>query len=237
MVKGDPGMGKSVSMRLLKEKLRELADVSVGELTHPQSSVGDFYRELGHLFGVSLTASNRWGGFKALRERFRTHIEATLYRPVLLIDEAQSVRTNVFTELRILSSVDFDSKNILTVVIAGDQRLADRFQELELLPLASRIRARLILDPPSKGDLLNLLEHVIEQAGNPHLMTTGLKKTLVDHSLNNIRILMSMSNDLLLSGAQQEVKQLDEKLFLEVVQAGQKGSSSQRKRSKRVGSR
>jgi hypothetical protein len=58
-------------------------------MERPQSGLGDFYREMGMLFGVNLTPANPYGGFKALREKWRTHIKATLFRPVLLIDEAQ----------------------------------------------------------------------------------------------------------------------------------------------------
>lgn len=43
------------------------------------------------MFGVELKPNNRWGGFKALRERWQAHLEKTLLRPVLLIDEAQEM--------------------------------------------------------------------------------------------------------------------------------------------------
>ena len=46
LIHGDPGTGKSVVLRLLAERLARLSDVSVGAIAHPQSSIGDFYREL-----------------------------------------------------------------------------------------------------------------------------------------------------------------------------------------------
>ena len=68
MIHGDPGTGKSVALRLLAERLARLPDLTVGAITHPQSNLADFYREMGDLFGVPLRPHNRWGGFKALRE-------------------------------------------------------------------------------------------------------------------------------------------------------------------------
>jgi general secretion pathway protein A len=56
-------------MRVLAERLSRPADLSVGVIHHPQSSVSDFYRELGGIFGIAIRVSNRWGGFKALRAR------------------------------------------------------------------------------------------------------------------------------------------------------------------------
>ena len=62
---------------------------------------------------------------------------------MLLIDEAQEMTSSALSELRLLSSAELDSRSILTTVLAGDLRLADRLQEAQLLPIASRIRARL----------------------------------------------------------------------------------------------
>jgi general secretion pathway protein A len=45
---GDPGTGKSAALRILVERLGNLADVMVGVLTRPQAAIADFYRELGH---------------------------------------------------------------------------------------------------------------------------------------------------------------------------------------------
>jgi general secretion pathway protein A len=64
LITGDPGAGKSVALRLLAERLGRLTDLTVGALTHPQSHLADFYRELGDLFGVALHPHNRWAGFK-----------------------------------------------------------------------------------------------------------------------------------------------------------------------------
>lgn len=63
MITGDPGTGKSVALRLVAEHLKNLPDVLVGTLEHPQSRASDFYRELGDLFSVPLAAHNRWAGF------------------------------------------------------------------------------------------------------------------------------------------------------------------------------
>ena len=64
MLTGVPGLGKSSAMRLLDARLSRTRDVLVRSLTYPQCRIGDFYRELGDAFGVSLTWSNRWGSFK-----------------------------------------------------------------------------------------------------------------------------------------------------------------------------
>ena len=219
LITGDPGTGKSVVLRLLAERLGQLRDIAVGAITHPSSNLADFYREMGDLFGVELKPHNRWGGFKALRERWLAHLEGTLLRPVLLIDEAQEMHPAVLNELRLLSSTQFDSQTLLTVVLAGDARLSAKLRRDELLPLGSRLRTRLAMEYADRKELLACLKHLLATAGNANLMTPELMQTLCDHAVGNHRVLTSIAAELLASAAQQEITQLDEKLYLEVFGA------------------
>lgn len=218
LLTGDVGTGKSAAMRMLDERLARMRDVSVGTLTRPQSRIADFYREIGDIFGVNLAPHNRWCGFKALREKWMAHLEASLSRPVLLVDEAQEAPVDVLSEIRIMASSNFDSSLLLTVIVAGDGRLQELLRHDKLLPLGSRFRARLSLEPRSREELLELLAHALEKAGNPRLMTRGLMETLAEHSLGNYRVLMNTALDLLLAGARLERSVLDEKLYLETFQ-------------------
>ena len=219
MITGDPGTGKSVVMRLLAERLEQLRDLTVGAIAHPSSNLADFYREMGDLFGVELKPHNRWGGFKALRERWLAHLDGTLMRPVLLIDEAQEMHPAVLSELRLLSSMQFDSRNLLSVILAGDARLTAKLRRDELLPLGSRIRTRLLMEYADRGELMACLQHLLTTAGNTNLMTPELMQTLCDHAVGNYRVLTGMAAELLASAARQEITRLDEKLYLETFGA------------------
>lgn len=215
LISGEPGTGKSVALRILRERLGAQRDVSVGVLTRPQASMADFYRELGHLFGVALRPHNRWHGAQALREKWQAHIDASLSRPVLLIDEAQEMKTALLCELRLLASAELDAKSILTVVLAGDNRLSERFDCAELLPIASRIRTRLRTEPVDPEHLRKCLVHLLKHAGNPRLMSDAVQNALSEHACGNYRVLTNMANDLLALAMRRELDQIDEKLFFE----------------------
>jgi len=229
LVSGEPGTGKSAALRILAERLGALRDLSVGILSRPQASVADFYRELGELFAVTLSASNRWGGAKVLRQKWQAHIEASLYRPVLLIDEAQAMRPAVLSELRLLASAELDSRSILSVVLAGDERMVEKLQSTELLPIASRIRCRLRCEPAPPRELNDCLQHHLKQAGNPRLMSAAVIDTLCEHAAGNYRTLMNMANDLLAAAVHSERDQIDEKLFFEVFAIDPKPSKTKAK--------
>jgi len=187
LIAGEPGTGKSVTLRVLAERLGRSDGLRVCAITHPSSRLSDFYREIGEMFGVDLMYNNRWASFKNLRERWLAHVDDTRMRPVVLVDEAQELQPSVFSEIRLLASTDFDSRAILSVVFAGDNRLLEKLRQPDLQPIASRIRQRLVMTQAEAGDLAALLDHLVEQAGNPALMTAGLKDTMVAHAGGNPR--------------------------------------------------
>jgi len=216
VVTGDPGTGKSACLRILADQLAGERDVKVGMISRPQANIADFYREMGELFGVELHPHNRHGGAKVLRARWQGHIDASLCRPVLIADEAQEMQLAVLNELRLLSSARLDSHLLLTVVLAGDQRLIERFRAEDLLPLGSRMRVRLALERSTPEELQECLRHTLQKAGATKLMTPEVIATLCDHAQGNLRALMNMAGELLALAAQREAAQIDEKLFFEL---------------------
>ena len=219
LVTGAPGTGKSVTLRILAGRLEAKRDVKVGILSRPQAGLTDFYREMGDLFGVELRPANRWGGAKLLRDRWQTHIDAALSRPILIVDEAQEMQSAVLGELRLLSSARLDSHILLTVVLAGDGRLLESLKSDELAPLGSRMRVRLALDRATPQELAELVDHALRSAGAPKLMTPELIATIADHAQGNPRALMNIAGELLDAAAQREARHIDEKLFFELSSA------------------
>lgn len=219
LVTGDVGAGKSAALRMLSQKLAPLRDVIVGEVTRPQSRVTDFYREIGDLFGVPVSTSNRWGAYKTVRAKWQEHIQQTLFRPVLLVDEAQEMSSILLAELRLLGSTKLDTCTIVTVVLCGDRRLEDKLRTPDLLPVASRIRTRLVLDAEPPDVLGTMLRHLLATAGNAALMTDELQHTVCEHAAGNRRVLMNLCNELLVLAVAKNAKQLDESIYLELTSA------------------
>ena len=216
LITGDPGLGKSKTLQWIAQRLSKMPDIIVGVMERPQSQLADFYRELGELFGVGLTPSNRYGSFKTLRTKWKAHCQSSLTRPVLLIDEAQETSSACLTELRLLQSACFDSESLLFTILCGDGRLPARFRTPELLPLGSRIRARLQLTPFTPEQLQDYLNFALEQAGYQQLMTPELIQTLAAHSLNNLRVLNHMAAEMLDAATERNLPRLDESLYFEL---------------------
>lgn len=217
-ITGAPGTGKSAALRVLAERINDIKDATVGVLTRPHSNNADFYRELGHLFGVTLSPHNRWAGSKILRETWLAHIDQNRTRPVLLVDEAQEMKGPTLAELRLLTSMNLDARSLLTVVLAGDERLNAMFRTPDAMPIASRLRTHLQLGYADRDQIRLTLERLLEHAGRPDLMTEGVIIALAEHAHGNLRAAMTMADNLLAHALQHDLPGIDEKAFFELFQ-------------------
>ncbi len=120
------------------------------------------------------------------------------------------------SELRMLASDKLDSRSILTVVLCGDERLTQKLQTDDLLPVASRVRCRLRFEPSEPKALRECLCNLLLTAGNPRLVCEPVVAALCEHAAGNCRVLMNMANDLLAAALHDEADQIDEKLFFKV---------------------
>ncbi len=187
-------------------------------LERPQASVADFYRELGHLYGVALTPHNRWAGASRLRQAWRSFAEEACLQAVLLVDEAQELSDVVLGELRLLAGERLDAGWLLTVTLAGDDRLLERLQSPALAPLASRIRVRMRLEEQEPAALVAVLAHLLVAAGNPAAFTDGVIATLAEQSAGNLRTLMHLADQALTAAIEAEATCVDEGVLLAAVQ-------------------
>ena len=144
---------------------------------------------------------------------------------MLLVDEAQEMQSAVLAELRLLASAELDSHILLTIVLAGDSRLAERLRADEFLPLASRMRVRLAIERAPPQELQDYLRHALQQAGTPTLMTQEVIAAICDHAQGNPRALMIMAGELLEAAARREARQIDETLFFEICAAPASGET------------
>ena len=169
---GDPGTGKSAALRISGRALGQLARCRRRCLKSAPSLSGRLLSRTGPPVWCAACLPITAGTVpKPCGKNGSHHIEASLYRPVLLIDEAQEMNSSVFPNCACLSSADLDSRSILTIILAGDQRLATRLEEPELLPIASRIRAACAWKPWPVPTAPGCLNHLLKTAGNPKLMT------------------------------------------------------------------
>ena len=71
----------------------------------------------------------------------------------MTIEYSEILTVNYREDAHLLTSTDFDSRAILSVVLAGDNRLFAKLRSPDLQPIASRIRHRLLIECAEPDEL------------------------------------------------------------------------------------
>lgn len=118
---GFSGTGKTYSLRCfaatLNTNLYKVVYIPLSTVT-----VMEFYRSLA--FGLDLEpASKKIDLFKSIQERITTLARDKKIIPVIIIDEAQYLKTDVINDIKLLLNFEMDSKNHAIFVLNGHPNL------------------------------------------------------------------------------------------------------------------
>ncbi|MCB9656486.1 MAG: ATP-binding protein [Sandaracinaceae bacterium] len=213
-ITGQPGTGKSAALRLLAERIDGIKDATVGVLTRPHSNNADFYRELGHLFGVSSRRTKPLGRLKVLRRpgspTSTRRARARACSSAGPGDEGQRPRRAalaLFDEPRRACAPDRRPRWRRPT----DRQAAD--------PRRAPIRAAsapVYLDYASNEQIQGALQRLLEHAGKPTSYPTASSSAIAHYAQGNMRAAMTMADNLLAHALQHDLPGVDEQVFFEV---------------------
>jgi general secretion pathway protein A len=140
---GKSGTGKSCLLRILREELAPSLFQSV-YVCHSTVSTAEFYSHLASGFGIP-PIGRRSHLFRVLKEQIESLYSSKRMYSLLVIDEAHLLSTDILQELRLLTNFSMDSKNLLTVLLCGQDDLLLKFglSSLEFLANSVSVIARL----------------------------------------------------------------------------------------------
>lgn len=105
---------------------------------------------------------------------------------------------------------------MLTVIIAGDERLTARLNTPDMLPIQSRIRTHLQLGYAEPEHLYAVLDKTLDRSGRADLISDDVKRALSTHAHGNLRAMMTMADHLLSHVIQHELACVDEQVYFDV---------------------
>ena len=117
---------------------------------------------------IGLDISHTINSLSKLAKIIRDMVLETTQRrgvPVLVIDEANLMRLEVFAELHTLCQFEMDSKPLLPLILVGQNSLLDKLMYHTSRPLASRVIGRSHLEGLKAKDMAGYLKHHLEIAG------------------------------------------------------------------------
>lgn len=163
LVTGEAGSGKTTLCRKVVSALH----TGLYRVFYVPLSTGnamDMYKSIAWELGLP-TERSRAALYRVIRaEVTRLCLEAKI-RPVLIVDEAQHLRSEVLEELRLLTNYEMDSQNRLCLLLVGQGELRRRIGMAVHAPLSQRIVVRYHMEGLARDELPAYLAHLLRLAG------------------------------------------------------------------------
>jgi general secretion pathway protein A len=163
LVTGDAGSGKSSACRAMVARLHTglykvfYVPLSTG---HPM----DMYKSIAWEMGLPVERS-RAALYRQIRNEVTRLATETRTRPVLVLDEAQWLRSDVLEEMRLLTNYAMDSESRLCLLFCGQTELRRRVGMAVHEALSQRIVVRYQLPPLSRDEAAQYIAHLVRRAG------------------------------------------------------------------------
>lgn len=168
VVTGDVGTGKSTSLRFVSSKLHPSA-YKVIQVVANTGTMLELLRQI----ALSLGSECRSPSITTVTKTVRGIILEIAERkqtPVLIIDEAHLLRFEVLAQLHTLLQYEFDSRELMPLVMCGHSTLIDKLYYHTSRPLASRVSGKTHLEGLRLKEMEGYLMH--------HLTIAGVKDQL-----------------------------------------------------------
>jgi len=212
---GDPGMGKT---SLLQKLVAEHgAKYSIGLVTSARYDVEHLLPWILLSLGLSKQKLDPVEAYHVFSQ-FLIQESNQHRRVILIIDEAQSLGTDLLEELRLLSNLN-DGKTLkLQIILSGQPDLHNLLRRVDMTQLAQRIVVDYHLDPLSEEETTLCIRHRIQVAGgHPSLFTN--KACALVHSLSrgNPRLINQVCDVALTYGYAEQAKVITSKLVAQAA--------------------
>ena len=161
---GEAGMGKTTLLRAAigSEACRNVHCVHI---SNPTLTRGDFLRTLATHFGLgALAAESKAVLLRELEQLVRDR-RAKGEITALVVDEAQSLSTELFEEIRLLANIETNTEKLLPLVLAGQPELGARLEDPALRQLKQRIALRCEMTPLTASETAAYIASRIKTAG------------------------------------------------------------------------
>ena len=173
IITGEVGSGKSTSLRYSASKTHP-SEVAIIEVIGNSGAVSEIYKSICFEMGIQPSSTGKSRLIREVKLAIEDTVKSKKQKVLLQIDEAHLMRPEVFAELHTLMQFDYDSKNLISLVLCGQTNLIDKMHYRGSAPLASRVIARSHLETLNKEQLAEYIKH--------HTKIAGVTKSLFDET-------------------------------------------------------
>src|SRR3989338_6788873 len=162
-ITGEIGAGKTTLCRALinqldrKTKSAFIFNSTLPELQLLQSMLEDF--------GITVARKNKGSLLRQLNN-FLIEELSKGNNVILIIDEAQNLKTGILEEIRMLSNLESDKEKLFQIILVGQPELRNKLNSPNLKQLKQRIGVRFHITPLKKDEIGKYIYHRLAVAGS-----------------------------------------------------------------------
>ena len=211
---GEVGTGKTTLVRsLLLNRMPDNADVAV--VLNPQITAHEFLLTICEELGVDVPGQK--DSIKALTDALNHHLlsaHADGRRTILVVDEAQNLAPAVLEQVRLLTNLETAKQKLLQIILIGQPELRELLGRNDLRQLAQRITGRYHLEPLTRDETAQYIEHRLRVAGAlGEIIDSGAKKEAFRLSQGVPRLINVICDRALLGAYSQESRVITRRLI------------------------
>lgn len=212
LLTGEVGTGKTTICRTLMEQLPENTDLAL--ILNPKLTeielMASICDEMRIPYPLSTKSLKDFFDFMT-RHLLKAHAEGR--NPVLMIDEAQNLSSEVLELVRLLTNLETAEKKLLQIILVGQPELNHTLALVENRQTAQRITARYHLNPLGLVETRAYIEHRLKVAGlDGRIFTNRAVKSIHKAARGIPRLINSICDRALLAAYVEGQKQIGQKL-------------------------
>ena len=216
VITGEVGTGKTTLLHYLLEKLDGNNHTKTAFLFNPKLTVNDFIQYILRDLGVRVQGQTK-GEYLHHLHRYLLNAYRRDERVVLIVDEAQGLKSELLEEIRLLSNLETSRSKLLQIVLVGQPELDRILSQPEFRQLRQRINLRFQLSPLSFKETKEYIEKRLRIAGATEpIFTERAIKEIYRRSGGIPRLINILCDNALLNGFALDQKVVDEKSVREV---------------------
>lgn len=161
---GEVGTGKTTLVRTLLTRIPNGVDIAL--ILNPQLSALEFLTSICEELKIELPPDR--DSKKAIVDTLNKHLltsHAEGRRTILVIDEAQNLATGVLEQIRLLTNLETSKQKLLQIILIAQPELRDKLKQTNLRQLAQRVTGRYHLEPLTKDETVQYIDHRLKVAG------------------------------------------------------------------------
>jgi general secretion pathway protein A len=215
---GEAGTGKTTLLHTALES-PPCRKVSCVYLNNPTLTRAEFVEVLSHRFnlgpGVSESKARLLAELECVLRERRARGQIT----ALVIDEAQSLSSELLEEVRLLANIETATEKLLPLVLAGQPELRDRLNEPGLRQLKQRVALRCEITPFSQEETAAYIAYRLRTAGGDAAKLFTREAVMLIHLKSGgiPRIVSVMCDNALVTGCGLERRPVDRDIVVEVA--------------------